>query len=131
MCRAVRAPLRSVRALVDDLWQMSRPVGLVGTVMDRRYPQHPVFLAEPKRQDLEALLGWMVDAGEGSVSVAYDENVGKSTTAVMRFTPPRTATYRVLATTARGLGSYDLAIRHESLSPQSIATPAPSAATAR
>lgn len=46
-------------------------------LMDRRYPQHPTFLAEPKKQDLEALLGWMVDAGEGSVSVAYDESVGK------------------------------------------------------
>lgn len=46
-------------------------------LMDRRYPQHPTFLAEPKKQELEALLGWMVDAGEGSVSVAYDENVGK------------------------------------------------------
>ncbi len=47
-------------------------------LMDRRYPQHPTFLAEPKKQDLEALLGWMVDAGEGSVSVAYDEAVGKA-----------------------------------------------------
>lgn len=46
-------------------------------LMDRRYPQHPAFLAEPKKQDLEALLGWMVDAGEGSVSIAFDENVGK------------------------------------------------------
>lgn len=46
-------------------------------LMDRRYPQHPTFLSEPKKPDLEALLGWMVDAGEGSVSVAYDEGVGK------------------------------------------------------
>jgi hypothetical protein len=46
-------------------------------LMDRRYSQHPTFFAEPKKQDLEALLGWMVAAGEGSVSVAYDENVGK------------------------------------------------------
>ncbi len=46
-------------------------------LMDRRYPQHPTFLAEPKKQDLEALLGWMVAAGEGTVSVAYDENVAK------------------------------------------------------
>lgn len=50
---------------------------IAALLMDRRYPQHPTFLAEPKKQDLEALLGWMVDAGEGSVSVAYDENVGK------------------------------------------------------
>jgi hypothetical protein len=47
-------------------------------LMDRRYPQHPTFLAEPKKQDLEGLLTWMVDAGEGSVSVAYDEAVGKA-----------------------------------------------------
>lgn len=50
---------------------------IAALLMDRRYPQHPTFLAEPKKQDLEALLGWMVDAGEGSVSVAYDENVGR------------------------------------------------------
>ncbi|RKH71352.1 hypothetical protein D7X96_08775 [Corallococcus interemptor] len=50
---------------------------IAALLMDRRYPQHPTFLAEPKKQDLESLLGWMVDAGEGSVSVAYDENVGK------------------------------------------------------
>src|SRR5262249_37749676 len=46
-------------------------------LMDRRYPQHPTFLAEPKKQDLEVLLRWMVEAGEGSVSVAFDEGVGK------------------------------------------------------
>jgi hypothetical protein len=50
---------------------------IAALLMDRRYPQHPTFLAEPKKQDLEALLSWMVDAGEGSVSVAYDEAVGK------------------------------------------------------
>jgi hypothetical protein len=46
-------------------------------LMDRRYPQHPTFLAEPKKQDLEALLKWMVDAGETNVSVAYDDTTGK------------------------------------------------------
>lgn len=46
-------------------------------LMDRRYPQHPHFLAEPKKQELEALLEWMVQAGEANVSVAYDEAVGK------------------------------------------------------
>jgi len=46
-------------------------------LMDRRYPQHPTFLTDPKRQDLEALLYWMVQAGETNVSVAYDESVGK------------------------------------------------------
>jgi hypothetical protein len=46
-------------------------------LMDRRYPQHPTFLADPKKQDLEALLDWMVQAGETNVSVAYDDSVGK------------------------------------------------------
>lgn len=46
-------------------------------LMDRRYPQHPNFLVEPKRQDLELLLSWMVNAGEGSASVPYDEAVGR------------------------------------------------------
>ncbi len=46
-------------------------------LMDRRYPQHPNFLAEPKKADLEALLEWMVQAGETNVSVAYDEVAGK------------------------------------------------------
>jgi hypothetical protein len=50
---------------------------ITALLMDRRYPQHPTFLAEPKKADLDALLGWMVSAGEGSLSVAYDENVGK------------------------------------------------------
>ncbi len=47
-------------------------------LMDRRYPQHPTFLAEPKKQDLDALLKWMVQAGEINVSVAYDEAEGKA-----------------------------------------------------
>ena len=46
-------------------------------LMDRRYPQHPLFLAEPKKQDLEDLLKWMVEAGDTNVSVAYDENTGR------------------------------------------------------
>lgn len=46
-------------------------------LMDRRYPQHPTFLAEPKKQDLETLLKWMVEAGETNVSVPYDDNTGK------------------------------------------------------
>jgi hypothetical protein len=45
--------------------------------MDRRYPQHPTFDAEPKKQDLDALLDWMVQAGETNVSVAYDYSVGR------------------------------------------------------
>jgi hypothetical protein len=46
-------------------------------LMDRQYPQHPNFLAEPRKQDLEALLEWMVQASESNVSVAYDEAIGK------------------------------------------------------
>ena len=46
-------------------------------LMDRRYSPHPHFLAEPKKADLEALLEWMVQAGESNVSVAYDDVVGK------------------------------------------------------
>jgi hypothetical protein len=45
--------------------------------MDRRYPQHPSFLAEPKKPDLEMLLVWMVQAGETNVSVGYDDATGK------------------------------------------------------
>ncbi len=46
-------------------------------LMDRRYPQHPHFGAEPRKADLEKLLDWMVQAGEANVSVAYDEGSGK------------------------------------------------------
>jgi len=47
-------------------------------LMDRQYPHHPNFLGEPKKADLEALLGWMVEAGETAVSVAYDETAGRA-----------------------------------------------------
>src|SRR5439155_18689034 len=50
---------------------------IAAVLMDRRYPQHPHFLAEPKKPDLEALVEWMVQAGETNVSVAYDEAAGK------------------------------------------------------
>jgi hypothetical protein len=50
---------------------------IAALLMDRRYSQHPLFLAEPKKQDLEELLKWMVEAGDTNVSVAYDENAGK------------------------------------------------------
>ncbi len=46
-------------------------------LMDRQFPQHPQFLSEPKRADLELLLKWMVEAGETSVSVLYDEATGR------------------------------------------------------
>jgi hypothetical protein len=42
-------------------------------LLERRYPQHPRFLTEPKKADLELLLKWMVDAGETHQSVAFDE----------------------------------------------------------
>ncbi len=50
---------------------------IAALLMDRRYPQHPTFFAEPKKQDLEKLLEWMVQAGETSVSVGYDDETGK------------------------------------------------------
>lgn len=50
---------------------------IAAVLMDRRYPQHPAFLTDPKKQDLETLLDWMVQAGETTVSVAYDESVGR------------------------------------------------------
>ncbi|MFC1482365.1 DUF6079 family protein [Myxococcota bacterium] len=50
---------------------------ITALLMDRRYPQHPHFGAEPKKSDLEVLLDWMVKAGEANVSVAYDDSVGK------------------------------------------------------
>ena len=46
--------------------------------MDRRYPQHPHFHADPKKQDLELLLAWMVQAGEANISVLYDEATGRA-----------------------------------------------------
>jgi hypothetical protein len=46
-------------------------------LMDRRYPQHPHFGAEPRKADLELLLGWMVSSGDGSTSIAYDDATGK------------------------------------------------------
>ncbi|MDX9722235.1 MAG: DUF6079 family protein [Myxococcota bacterium] len=46
-------------------------------LMDRRYPQHPHFLAEPKKAELNVLLDWMVKAGEANVSVAYEESVAR------------------------------------------------------
>ena len=46
-------------------------------LMDRQFPQHPHFGAEPGKQSLEALLEWMVQAGETSASVGYDEATGR------------------------------------------------------
>ncbi|HLL23477.1 MAG TPA: DUF6079 family protein [Kofleriaceae bacterium] len=47
---------------------------IAGLVMDRRYPEHPAFLAEPKRADLARLLDWMVAAGDATTSVVYDDD---------------------------------------------------------
>lgn len=71
-------------ALISDV-DGSRPRETLGdnlehiatVLMDRRYPQHPTFLVDPKKPDLEALLDWMVQAGETTTSVSYDDNVGK------------------------------------------------------
>ena len=47
-------------------------------LMDRRYPGHPDFKAEPNRADLERLLLWMLDASQSGASVHYDEATGKA-----------------------------------------------------
>jgi hypothetical protein len=46
-------------------------------IMDRRYPQHPHFLVEPRRADLETLLAWMESAGDTEASIPYDDDTGK------------------------------------------------------
>jgi len=71
-------------ALISDV-DSARPRETLGEnlnhiatlLMDRRYPQHPHFASEPRKSDLEALLNWMVLAGETNVSVAYDDTAGK------------------------------------------------------
>jgi hypothetical protein len=74
--RVLRADLRRRRqppreTLAENLEHIA------ALLMDRRYPQHPTSSPSRRRPDLEALLDWMVQAGETNVSVAYDENVGK------------------------------------------------------
>lgn len=74
-----------VHALVSDI-DGSRPretlaenlVHLATVLMDRRYPSHPHFEAEPNKAGLELLLEWMVAAGESHLSVAYDEATGRA-----------------------------------------------------
>lgn len=71
-------------ALISDV-DSSRPretlaenlAHIAAVLMDRRYPQHPHFQAEPRKGDLEKLLEWMVQAGEANVSVSYDDGTGK------------------------------------------------------
>lgn len=50
---------------------------IAALLMDRQFPQHPQFGAEPKKQDLDLLLTWMVQAGETNVSVPYDDATNK------------------------------------------------------
>ena len=47
-------------------------------LMDRRYPQHPQFLAEPRKAELSKLLEWMVAAGDTTTSVGYDEETARA-----------------------------------------------------
>jgi hypothetical protein len=71
-------------ALINDV-DSSRPretlrenlEHIAALIMDRRCPQHPHFLVEPRRGDLETLLAWMKDAGETDISIAYDEDTAK------------------------------------------------------
>jgi hypothetical protein len=46
-------------------------------LLDRHYPQHPSFLAEPRKADLARLLDWMIAAGDASTSVSYDDETEK------------------------------------------------------
>ncbi|MBK6520471.1 MAG: hypothetical protein IPG04_41690 [Polyangiaceae bacterium] len=46
-------------------------------LMDRRYANHPSFLSEPRKAELELLLAWMVAAGQDAVSISYDDATGK------------------------------------------------------
>jgi hypothetical protein len=51
---------------------------IAGLLLDRRYPQHPAFLAEPKKAELGKLLEWMVAAGDATTSVSYDEDTARA-----------------------------------------------------
>ena len=62
-----RRPHKTLRENLDHIATL---------LMDRRYPQHPHFIIEPRKPDLDTLLQWMVEAGEGSSSVLYDKPVG-------------------------------------------------------
>lgn len=46
-------------------------------LMDRHYPQHPNFSAEPKKADLARLLDWMIAAGDAATSVNVDDETAK------------------------------------------------------
>lgn len=51
--------------LAENLHRVAR------VLMDRRYPHHPHLSAQPKKQDLELLLCWLVNAGAHNTSVAF------------------------------------------------------------
>ncbi len=51
---------------------------IAGLLLDRRYPAHPTFLAEPKKPDLTRLLDWMVLAGDATTSVPYDDETERA-----------------------------------------------------
>jgi hypothetical protein len=51
---------------------------MAGVLMDRRYPKHPPFGAEPRVAELELLLEWMVNSGDTGLSVAYNDATGKA-----------------------------------------------------
>ncbi|HEX9734206.1 MAG TPA: hypothetical protein VGG06_19720, partial [Thermoanaerobaculia bacterium] len=51
------------------------PPGAFKVLVD--YPWDEPFLAEPRKQELEVLLEWMVAAGEANVSVAFDDRTAK------------------------------------------------------
>jgi hypothetical protein len=64
-----KRPHETLAANVDHVAQL---------LMDRRYPQHPQFLAEPKKADIGKLLDWMVAAGDATTSVSYDEETARA-----------------------------------------------------
>jgi hypothetical protein len=81
--RGLHPPRRVLRA---DLRRRRQPAPetlaenlehIAALLMDRRYPQHPNFGAEPKKAGPRGPPRLDGEAGETNVSVAYDENVGK------------------------------------------------------
>ncbi len=64
------------RPFKDDL---GKNLGHFATaLLDRRYPSHPSFGAQPGKKALERLLAWLVRANEaGTTSVDFDHETGK------------------------------------------------------
>lgn len=71
-------PLVSDLAGVSPLPEMAQnPAHLAGVLLDRRYPRHPVFKAEPRLADLRLLLDWLLQAAETEGRRApYDDATG-------------------------------------------------------